>query len=80
MRKQWKDMAGAVIRVKAEEYQNSHPAETVPDPTEEPATEPTEPPAPVTVEKFYLIIKTTVGNMSLGATTLWQGIKMEIGL
>ena len=48
------------------------------DPTEptEPETDPTQPSESVTVSKFYVIIKNTKNNMSLGATTTWQGLEV----
>ena len=53
-------------------------------PTEAPAEEPTEPsappvtepPAPLTVNHFFVVIKSTEGNMSLGSNTLWQGMEV----
>ena len=53
------------------------------EPTEDPIEEPTEPstvppelPAPVVVNHFYVVIKSTEGNMSLGGNTLWQGMEV----
>ena len=48
------------------------------DPTEptEPETDPTQPSESVSVSKFYVIIKNTKNNMSLGATTTWQGLEV----
>ena len=47
------------------------------EPTEIPdeTTEPTEPELPdVEVTQFYVVFKTTAGDMSLGAVTVWQGM------
>ena len=43
-------------------------------PTEEPTTVPTEPVPELNVKKFYMVVKITQGNMSLGYNTTWQGI------
>lgn len=66
------------------------PDSTVTEPTTESATEPdtepvTEPAAPPVTETpvsgpvnhFYVIVKSTEGNMSLGAQTLWQGMEVS---
>ena len=45
------------------------------EPTE-PSTDPTEPPAETAVDKFYVVVKVTQGNMSLGAKTVWQGMEV----
>lgn len=47
--------------------------ETVPETTEETIPETTEP-EPAEVEEYYVVIKATEGNMSLGARILWQGL------
>ena len=39
--------------------------------------QPTEP-APIQVNKFYVVFKVTSGNMSLGSRTLWQGIIVSV--
>ena len=57
------------------------------EPTEEPATEPTEgpteptedptePTVDLTVNHFFVVVKLTEGNMSLGANRLWQGMEV----
>ena len=53
------------------------------EPTEAPATEPTEPeieptdpPVDLTVDHFFVVVKITEGNMSLGANRLWQGMEV----
>lgn len=53
-------------------------SQTQTDPTQ-PQTDPTEPAPPpqsVKVSKFYVVIKVTKNNMSLGATTTWQGLEV----
>ena len=46
------------------------------DPSEEP-TQPTEPEVkPVDVERFYVVIKVTEGNTSLGSRVTWQGMQV----
>lgn len=43
----------------------------------EPTEETTEPPKPAAdPNRFYVVFKTTRGNMSLGATELWQGMEV----
>ena len=42
----------------------------------EPSTEPTEPSTEVNVEKFYMVVKVTQSNMSLGAKSVWQGMEV----
>ena len=70
------------VRVKAEEYQRANaPAPTEPEPTEEPATEPAEEPATepaeeINVNRFFLVVKVTDGNMSLGRACVWQGLEV----
>ncbi len=58
----------------------TEPVEEPTDPTELPSepTDPTDPsePAPVEVNQFYVVFKVTEGDMSLGATTVWQGIRV----
>ena len=49
------------------------PADTT-EPTE--PSEPAEPPMELTVEKFYVVVKVTQGNMSLGAKSVWQGMEV----
>jgi hypothetical protein len=51
-------------------------SQTETEPTE-PEAEPTEPPQSVSVSKFYVIIKGTRNNMSLGETTTWQGLEVN---
>ena len=78
------------VRVKAEEYQRANaPAPTEPESTEEPATEPAEEPATepteepatepaeeINVNRFFLVVKVTDGNMSLGRACVWQGLEV----
>ena len=45
------------------------------EPTE-PSADPTEPPVETAVDKFYVVVKVTQGNMSLGAKTVWQGVEV----
>ena len=42
----------------------------------EPSTEPTEPSTELNVEKFYMVVKVTQSNMSLGAKSVWQGLEV----
>ena len=54
-------------------------SQTETDPTDPVSpTDPTDPvpPQTVTVKKFYMIIKVTEGNMSLGTTKTWQGLEV----
>ena len=56
------------------------PEETT-EPTEIPeeTTEPTEPEVPeVEVTQFYVVFKSTEGDMSLGITTVWQGMDVTL--
>ena len=46
------------------------------EPAEEPTTEPTVPKVDLTVNDFYLVVKITDGNMSLGYNTTWQGMRV----
>ena len=51
------------------------------EPTEIPeeTTEPTEPEVPeVEVTQFYVVFKSTEGDMSLGITTVWQGMDVTL--
>ena len=52
--------------------QTTEPTQPVTDPTE-----PAQPPQSVKVSKFYVVIKVTKNNMSLGATTTWQGLEVK---
>ena len=58
------------------------PTEAPTEPSEEPTapsetpSEPTEPEVPAAVDTFHVIFKVTEGNMSLGTTTTWQGMKV----
>jgi len=45
------------------------------EPTE-PTTEPTDPPVDLTVNQFFLVVKVTEGNMSLGGNLVWQGMEV----
>ncbi len=56
----------------AEETQPTAPAEET-QPTE---PEPTQPPADP--NRFYVVLKTTQNDMSLGATLLWQGLEVTL--
>ena len=60
--------------------QETAPQETVPQETQPEGTEPVEPeptePEHIDVNSFYVVIKATKGNMSLGGRTLWQGLKV----
>ena len=63
------------------------PSDDPADPTEEPteSTDPTDPadpmeptgPRPETAEEFYVVFKSTEGNMSLGRNLVWQGMKVR---
>ena len=56
------------------------PEETT-EPTEIPeeSTEPTEPEVPeIEVTQFYVVFKSTEGDMSLGSTTVWQGMDVTL--
>ena len=56
------------------------PEETT-EPTEIPeeTTEPTEPEVPeVVVTQFYVVFKSTEGDLSLGITTVWQGMDVTL--
>lgn len=46
------------------------------DPPAEGTTEPTEPPTETKVDTFYMVVKVTQGNMSLGAKSVWQGMEV----
>ena len=68
------------LRQKAEEFQTINANETARQPAE--GTDETEPPQPtepvkVTVEKFYVVFKTTKGNMSLGQRLTWTGMLVK---
>ena len=63
----------------------TEPTEPSTEPTEptepstepvEPPTEPTEPPVDVTVNSFFMVVKVTEGNMSLGGNQVWQGMEV----
>lgn len=56
--------------------ETTEPSTEATDPTEEPAIPPTEPPVELTVEKFFMVVKVTEGNMSLGGNTVWQGMEV----
>ena len=55
-------------------------AETEPttetEPTEEPTEPIPEPPAEINVTQFFVVVKVTEGNMSLGGKTVWQGMEV----
>lgn len=70
--------------------QPTEPSEDPTDPSEEPgdssepteSTEPADPteptdPRPETAEEFYVVFKSTEGNMSLGRNLVWQGMKVR---
>jgi len=56
----------------AETTAPTEPADTTP-PTEPPGTEPTPSPA---VNHYFVVVKVTEDNMSLGAKSLWQGMEV----
>ncbi|MBQ8835160.1 MAG: biotin/lipoyl-binding protein [Oscillospiraceae bacterium] len=57
--------------------EESKPEETQPEGTEPEQTQPEETePEYIDVDSFYVVIKATQGNMSLGGRTLWQGMKV----
>ena len=80
------------VRQAAVEYQTLNaPVEVPTEPTEVPeestepteipeeTTEPTEPEVPeVEVTQFYVVFKSTEGDMSLGFTTVWQGMDVTL--
>ena len=80
------------VRQAAVEYQTLNaPVEVPTEPTEVPeettepteipeeTTEPTEPEVPeVEVTQFYVVFKSTEGDMSLGITTVWQGMDVTL--
>jgi len=81
--------ASTRYRVKETPTEPTEPTEetepvTEPDLAEEPTeapteapTEPTEPPqSAADPNRFFVVFKTTNGNMSLGATQLWQGMEV----
>lgn len=52
--------------------------ETTAEPATEPTTEPTTVPAePLTVNRFCVVVKVTEGDMSLGSTSVWQGMEVS---
>ena len=69
------------LRLKAEEFQTINAQEAAKEQETEPEeenaeeTEPAEPTEPikVNVKKFYVVFKTTRGNMSLGQRLVWNG-------
>ena len=68
------------LRQKAEEFQTINANEAARQPAE--GTDETEPPQPtepikVTVEKFYVVFKTTKGNMSLAQRLSWTGLVVK---
>ena len=68
------------LRLKAEEFQTINANEAARQPSEE--TDATEPPQPtepvkVNVDKFYVVFKTTKGNMSLGQRLTWSGMVVK---
>ena len=53
------------------------PSEDLTEPSSNlPGEEPAVPSEPVDVKTFYLVVKITEGNMSLGYTTTWQGMEV----
>ena len=65
----------------AEEPATEPAEEPATEPAEEPATEPTEEPATepaeeINVNRFFLVVKVTDGNMSLGRACVWQGLEV----
>ena len=71
------------LRVKAEQFQTANAeeaAEEVPAPTDENGEElPEEPTEPIKVDvsQFYVVFKTTKGNMSLGQQLTWTGMLVK---
>ena len=57
----------------AEEPATEPAEEPATEPAEEPATEPTE---EINVNRFFLVVKVTDGNMSLGRACVWQGLEV----
>lgn len=52
--------------------------ETTTEPATEPTTEPATVPAePLTVNRFCVVVKVTEGDMSLGGTSVWQGMEVN---
>ena len=52
--------------------------ETTTEPATEPTTEPATVPAePLTVNRFCVVVKVTEGDMSLGSTSVWQGMEVS---
>jgi len=51
-------------------------AEPTQEPTTEPTAPPTVPPVDLTVNKFFMVVKITDGNMSLGYNKTWQGLQV----
>ena len=70
------------LRLKAEEYQQSNAQTEENDGTEEPEaqeeteTEETVPPAPVSVNSFYVVFKVTRSDRALGNNLVWQGMRV----
>ena len=65
----------------AEEPATEPAEEPATEPAEEPATEPAEEPATepaeeINVNRFFLVVKVTDGNMSLGRACVWQGLEV----
>ena len=54
----------------------TEPSEEPTEPSEEPS-EPTEPEVTISVDQFYVVFKVTSGDMSLGATQVWQGMNVK---
>ena len=50
------------------------PTEAPEEPTQAPTEPPTEPEITIDANRFYVVFKTTQGNMSLGQKLTWQGI------
>lgn len=62
--------------------EEEEPTDTPEEPTdgsEEPteATEPSQEPVTVDVKDFYVVFKVTQGDMSLGTTIVWQGLRLH---
>ena len=57
--------------------EETKPEETQPEETQPEETKPEETePVHIDVNSYYVVVKVTQGNMSLGSRTLWQGMKV----
>ena len=66
------DAVFEAVRVKAEEYQNAN----APAPAEDAAESTTVPAEPERVSRFFMVVKVTEDNMSMGDTSVWQGMEV----